>query len=303
MKTYEKGKNFLNRVVVGTVASGILASSCTNGGNVLNPIDEEYLDMETRAGNLGESVVSISLSFSEKEKAFIYAIGEIAIKILESPDYAKVFANDPDAVLREYGCNEKIEKADQIIKFIIALGNDDIRESIFNKDIKKFLDLCEYYNLLPAEDLLTMRNNGSNVLSINNITDMYSSPSNSTALVIGAVAVAAVAVFIVAGGGFVINLAVVVDGALWVTHRGSTRSVDLDDGYMLDKIPDVLDLYILQNGSEDIYIQRNECIENIVNQSLPYFKNQCPEYFKNHSEEDFKNLLRVNIANYFVSLI
>ena len=171
------------------------------------------------------------------------------------------------------------------------------------KDIKKFLDLCEYYNLLPAEDLLTMRNNGSNVLSINNITDMYSSPSNSTALVIGAVAVAAVAVFIVAGGGFVINLAVVVDGALWVTHRGSTRSVDLDDGYMLDKIPDVLDLYILQNGSEDIYIQRNECIENIVNQSLPYFKNQCPEYFKNHSEEDFKNLLRVNIANYFVSLI
>lgn len=52
-----------------------------------------------------------------------------------------------------------------------------------------------------------------------------------------------------------------------------------------------------------IYIQRNECIENIVNQSLPYFKNQCPEYFKNHSEEDFKNLLRVNIANYFVSLI
>lgn len=249
----KKGKNFLNRVVVGTVASGILASSCTNGGNVLNPIDEEYLDMETRAGNLGESVVSISLSFSEKEKAFIYAIGEIAIKILESPDYAKVFANDPDAVLREYGCNEKIEKADQIIKFIIALGNDDIRESIFNKDIKKFLDLCEYYNLLPAEDLLTMRNNGSNVLSINNITDMYSSPSNSTALVIGAVAVAAVAVFIVAGGGFVINLAVVVDGALWVTHRGSTRSVDLDDGYMLDKIPDVLDLYILQNGSEDIY--------------------------------------------------
>lgn len=73
--------------------------------------------------------------------------------------------------------------------------------------------------------------------------------------------------------------------------------METEDKYMLDKNVDVLDLYILKNGSDDIYIQRDKCIEDIVNQSLPFFKEKYPDYFQTHSDEDFKNLLRINLLN------
>ena len=108
---------------------------------------------------------------------------------------------------------------------------------------------------------------------------------------------AVTAVLVVAGLGIVMNVAGVADAALWVTHRGDTRSMETEDKYMLDKNVDVLDLYILKNGSDDIYIQRDKCIEDIVNQSLPFFKEKYPDYFQTHSDEDFKNLLRINLLN------
>ena len=291
----KNNKNLLNRVIAGSLATGVMVSSCTNGGSVFLPMDEDDLNEAIRNNDIGEAVVSVSLSFTDDEKAFISAIEKIAVKVLEDSAFANEFAEKPDSVLREYGCNVSIDDGGQLIKFVSALGNEEIRKSIEEKNLSKFLELCDKYKLLPSQDLLYLRGNDIGTLSIEPLPGGINQ-GNNFFLPLGAVAYYVVAV-VVAGIGVVMNVAGVADAALWVTHRGDTRSMETEDKYMLDKNVDVLDLYILKNGSDDIYIQRDKCIEDIVNQSLPFFKEKYPDYFQTHSDEDFKNLLRINLLN------
>lgn len=292
----KNNKNLLNRVIAGSLATGVMVSSCTNGGSVFLPMDEDDLNEAIRNNDIGEAVVSVSLSFTDDEKAFISAIEKIAVKVLEDSAFANEFAEKPDSVLREYGCNVSIDDGGQLIKFVSALGNEEIRRSIEEKNLSKFLELCDKYNLLPSQDLLYLRGSDIGTLSIEPLPGGIDQGYNFY-FTLGAIAVAVTAVLVVAGLGIVMNVAGVADAALWVTHRGDTRSMETEDKYMLDKNVDVLDLYILKNGSDDIYIQRDKCIEDIVNQSLPFFKEKYPDYFQTHSDEDFKNLLRINLLN------
>lgn len=206
-------------------------------------------------------------------------------------------------ILRDYGCNEKFDKAEQIFKLIIALGQDDIRDAILKKDIKRFFELCDKYSLLPEKNILSLQTNSNRQQSYN-----YIASGNNQQLEIvtiaGAVAIAAVAVIFIAGVEAIMNVHFIADAAVYVTHRGDTSIISKQkQNYLLERTPDIIDLYILKNGCNDIFLYRNECIENIINQSMSFFKQRYPDYFNTHSEEEFKNILRLNLIEYSNSLI
>ena len=254
------------------------------------PIFEDGNPSEFKKGDLGEAVVKVSVNFTEEEKAYIMAIEDVVLRILDDREFAKEFAKDPNAVLGKYGCGLDVEKTDELYAFISALGDEDVRDCIQRKDLEGFLRICESRNLIKTANLLPFSGDEDEWLGMTRA----SAVDRTQNCFIGVIAIAAVAVLVVAGVG--VSVAVITDTALW-----TSRSVDTSesgDKYMLSRNLDVLDLYILENGSEDIYVYTNECIESIVNESMPFFQTNFPEIFEKYSVEEFKNLLRINLLYY-----
>lgn len=59
---------------------------------------------------MGEAVVKVSVNFTEEEKAYIMAIEDVVLRILDDREFAKDFAKDPDAILGKYGCGLDVKK-------------------------------------------------------------------------------------------------------------------------------------------------------------------------------------------------
>lgn len=282
--------NFLSKALIGTIATSVVASSCTNGGDSLVPIFEDENASAIKKGDLGEAVVKVSVNFTEEEKAYIMAIEDVVLRILDDREFAKEFAKDPDAILGKYGCGLDVEKTDELYAFIAALGDEDVRDCIQRKDLEGFLKICESRNLIKSANLLPFSGDNDNLLDMTRANVV----NRTQNFFISVVAIAGVAVLVVAG--VAVSVAVITDTALW-----TSRSVDVSEGgdkYMLSRNLDVLDLYILENGSEDIYVYTNDCIEGIINESMPFFQENFPEIFEKYSVEEFKNLLRINLVYY-----
>ena len=49
---------------------------------------------------------------------------------------------------------------------------------------------------------------------------------------------------------------------------------------MLEKKADILDAYILKNEARDLYIMRDKCIDNIVEQTVLYIRTNIPGILK-----------------------
>lgn len=219
-------------------------------------------------------------------------MGIILDRILKDSLFAKRFSENPNLVLQEYGCEQKIDTLDPIYKIISSLGKDDLRISIQQKDLRRFLELCDKYELLASENSFRVYLDSSTVQT----RTIRSQNRFELFTVVGAIAVAVVAVMVVAGVGVAMNVGIVADAALYVTSRAASENSM--NSFLLNKKVDALDLYILDNESEDVIIFENELIEKIINQSIPYLKRHFPQYFDSpEKEEELKNLIRINIIN------
>ena len=128
-----------------TLASAITLASCSpNGTNLLNTNDVQETKKTIDTNELLEECV-IQLT-QEDQQLMNYCIGLID-ELMTDSSKAKAFISAPNAFLEQYGSEYEGELDEGLIEMLKVLAHDDIKESIENKDFKRFTDLCGKYDV------------------------------------------------------------------------------------------------------------------------------------------------------------
>lgn len=138
----KKPNKHITRIVVWTVSSSILTSSCIN--MVPEPPCVNKVD---KLDDMGLPAINVSLT-TEQADYFSY-ISDLANKIISDRKFAKEFNKTPTKYLKSRFIDIDTEIADDaLMRITTALAYDDIAEAIANNDIKQYLRLMHKKGLL-----------------------------------------------------------------------------------------------------------------------------------------------------------
>ena len=143
MKTNKR----LNQVVAGVVSTSLIAPSCTPYFTDGDIYEEAVIDDAA----LGDIAIPISLKLKPDDAKYILALQNLALDIIDNQDIAREFSNNPTLILKKYGYDGNVNLDDNLSKFVLALGDEEINNAIKAKDIKGFLSLCKEKDLLTQE--------------------------------------------------------------------------------------------------------------------------------------------------------
>lgn len=139
----KKPNKYVTRLVIWSVSSSILTSSCTNVGTDTTLHIEELQQLHDK----GNPAIRIPLS---KEQIDYYNyIADLAQRLISDKEFAKEFNKDPSIFLQTRASANEVQIADDaLMRITKALADDDIAEAIAKNDIKRYIRLMHQKGLL-----------------------------------------------------------------------------------------------------------------------------------------------------------
>ena len=241
------------------------------------------------------------------------AIKKISIDVIQSPEVAKQFASNPQELFAKYGYDGPIQMDSEILKFIEALGDDEINQALENRDIGRFLVLCEKRGLLhnASKDtiLLKYKEQIKYILNKDGQTRAgrppgitYSNVDISINLVvpIGAIAVAVVLAAIIAGIETAINVhAIAHTRTSFVSSNNVTQNPSIGEGGEIIT-PPILDTLTIMNiaslKTDDSYQMFEDYYGSIADELITYIETIKPDIYKEFSREELRQWIIANIV-------
>ena len=294
-----KTNKFITNSVVAITSTSVLLSSCD--GYFIN---YDFVD-ETKLPSMWEHAIEIPLS--EKDQKYLEFLDKLGNEILKEPQVAKEFSENPAAYLSKYGYEGDIDLDENMMRMVLALGDEQINEAIRNNDIAKVVALMEqkgllnntYTNLSLTEEQIEEINRliGLNKETRTNIVD-----DKYEAVLIAVTAIYAVALFI-SQAVAVYNAAVgvnVVAGANLITSSNVKVSSAIQTNQMSNVIEKnyvlkILDLKGIINGT---YIAADKYVNNEVRKILDLIRDKHPQVLEKMSEVELENYLKAILIKY-----
>ena len=115
------------------------AVSCTTDSTFQQSIGDSLIGLERELAN--SDCVAIPLSNENQE--YITAAQKLSADIFRHPNLANEFIKKPSLYFSQYGYKGNICIDDGLVKLITAYADEQIREAIQNKDLKRLVSLCQ----------------------------------------------------------------------------------------------------------------------------------------------------------------
>jgi hypothetical protein len=292
----KKKPNF-QQVIAGTLATAILAQSCTKYPDLYyDPSTVPNINQNNIYNSPTYPFSSISISLTLEEKEYLDFVSYLLDDILKNSQNAETFINDPNGYAIEAGYNnlELDINNDDLLKFIIALSDNEIRDAVKNNNITKFLQLCKQKNIIGN---FNITNNSviKKILEKNpNISHFFDDmpfankaafkDANTAVLIHVAVAIGAVVAAVV-----VVFVAAVVIAA---AHE--------DEEYRnLGNDQIALQLWKFNGGDNNrTYALISEYTEMQITSIIETLRQNYPEQFSDINDDDLKQLIALNIQKF-----
>jgi hypothetical protein len=231
---------------------------------------------------------------------YIIALQQVSVDIMNSPHKAREFSSNPKSFLMKYGYNGYINLDDGLLKITMALGDEDINNSITKRDFKSFVELCIDKNLISSsegifsdsfykdqlEEIYKKDEFKKLAQQMGLTTELRSSTTVDTFFLPFVLVIAAAAAVVAAIWAFVVwQESVYVEG------------LASDDGHNLANDLNMIDIYSLKAGMENTYVAVDKYTEGIVDESISILQKVQPDIFNNNSETEVRNLIKVNVVN------
>lgn len=143
---------------VGAAIAATSFSSCDKSNdfsNFANMLEENILDDETTAISLNK--------LSLEEQSYIRDMSLLSYNILNDVNIAEAFLNDPLKCAQSLGVKRVIDTNDGTVRFLLAICRPEFRESVIKRDIRKFVELCEKFNIFENAKSSNIKLLNSNV--------------------------------------------------------------------------------------------------------------------------------------------
>lgn len=300
-----KFKDVANTAISGTLASSILASSCT-----FSDMDGVIYDEYKPNTDLGNAALPMSVDLIGNDAKYVNAIRRICIDVIQDQSIAQQVAENPESMFKKYGYDGPIDMDSDVLKIIKMLGDDEINEAIANKDISKFIVLCEDRGLLYGankdsilqkynDQIKSILQNGQiRTSGYYNDQTTYMSVIYDIFFVAGAVTLAAVLAAVVAGVEVAFNVHFVAHANTYIVSKNNvttTPYVGDDDGGLVRDTLTVMNVASLK--SSDSYQMFEEYYGEVADEMIQYIESSNPRAFSSVSKEDFKRMVIASIIS------
>lgn len=296
----------LTKLTIESLAGTILFNSCGAGYIYEESAEEINQSLHKQTDTRSTDYNSIAIPFSNNDIDYLSFLNELAQDIINNPDVATKFIDDPNVYIKSKGYTGcTIEPDSKLTKMILCLSDAEIGNAIKNQDINLYLDLMitkGYIKNITIED-------SDNVLEIaDKIHDLfYGKPKipnknlqylNSSfaffylAVVVGVCAVVWAVVAEHVGAANAVVLATVVAQSLGVVTSGKPP--------LLENLYNSHYLEIWNIKSEDnsnINIVADQYIKRMVEDNITYLKKNYPEELSKYSKAEIVNAVLININN------
>jgi len=288
-KVKKAKKVSLKKIVAGTLATTVLFDSCVKDYGAYYA-DSSVQDINQRYKNLGEEypfTVCI-IPITAEEKNYLGFVNYLLVDILKDQKNAVRFTKNPDFYVREAGFKPMVLNLedDALLKIVVSLADNEIREAVINNDVAHFLRLCKEKQVFTG--------NGTSIglsgftpemqVAINSMLGGGEFVGNSCLLVEIAVAVVGV-----------VFLAVVyykVAGKKDVTVMGMT-TISPDPAHEL-----ALQLWYFNGGNPDqTYVLLSGYEEQQINLVIEALQQNFPEKLAGVNVDNLKQLIALNLRN------
>lgn len=279
MKTNGK----LTKIVAGTLASSIFASSCSEGFVE----KEEFLKSEQKGSeDVNNALISMNVETNPEFAKYVDFLGKLSSEIISNPEVAKKFVKQPELYLKKFGYNESVNLDDPIMRIVIALGDEEILNTIKNNDVDTFLSLLEKKNLLSNNEMedanvqiyksVRLLNNSNNGIAKSLLKTQIQRDKALVALVaVAVIAVAAMAVSVVT--------------FFWTVGRNA----NIQNLYANEPVLGVWNMK--SGGTTDFYVV-DKYLETKLQGVVDFVRRNNPNFFENvMSEEEFKQNVKLNL--------
>jgi hypothetical protein len=281
-----KMNKHVTKVVAGTLSTSILAHSCIP----FSGYDDLLYNFEVQSEEFGKNAIPIRLKFDPNQAAYMGFIQKLSEDIIKYPVIAKQFYNNPDIFLERYGYKGDINLDDDLLKLIIALGDDDINRAVKLGDAGLFIDLCSKKGLLKNtnEMYASLRNQLDKQL-----TDMGLELPSVEELQAGVAMALLITVLI--GFIIVVNITVTWTSTDDVTNPGGGRELTAQNNlkYITEQNP-VLYVWFMKQKENKSFVLVDKYTEHQIEGLISQIKERNPVYFEKNSEEDLRNLIKLN---------
>lgn len=283
-------------------ATGVLSSSFIfQACNKAESADELNQMLESNILSTPDAIgVPIGISLDSQDQEYIRFLHQLSAEIVSNPQTANEFAKNPKEYCLKYGYNQPLNLNQGLLKFIMALGDDAINDSIAKGDVNAYIRACKNNGLLELSSLnqdpylkklsaiINKEQHTSNMAPYLAITrtgveanqeviDNFSAVYGAVAIVIAAVAVEA---FIVLGT------------TTWVTHVHESAYQESD----FQQQNSMIEVWNLKNDGKADYSLTDKINNAIVEEGLSIIKENFPAVYENVDENTLRNLILLNIS-------
>jgi hypothetical protein len=189
--------------------------------------------------------------------------------------------------MARYGYSGTLNLDDDLLKVLLALGDDDINRAIKVNDAKLFISLCNEKGLLKNDNHIFINNN-----------EEFQKQLKALGLELPAIDQLDAGVALV----FIITVVIALAIAINLTAV-STKTIGGPEPprrptdakhYITEHYP-ILNIWLMKNqDNEKTYILLDELNNHIIDKMVEAIKVNNPSYFENNSEDALRNLLRLN---------
>ncbi|GHT78844.1 hypothetical protein AGMMS50262_21910 [Bacteroidia bacterium] len=278
-----KVNKHVTRVVAGAVSAGVLMPSCIPAGNY----DDLLYIQDQQKRDLGQLAIPMQINLNSSQAAYIGFIQKLSEDIIKYPVIAKQFYNNPKSFMERYGYKGDINMDDDLLKLIIALGDDDINRAVKLGDAGLFIDLCSEKGLLNnrTELYASLRNQFDKQLS-----DLGLDLPPAEELQAGVALVLIITVLVVVAIVFTVTAT---ETSMNVSGDGEQYAKNNMKQYITENNP-VLYMWFMKQKGNDSFLLVDEYTERQVDGLILEIKGRNPKYFEKNSEMDFRNMLKLN---------
>jgi hypothetical protein len=285
MKTPNK---HLTRLIGTATITGILGASC-------KPYSDNQIVISASLPAKGTHAMELDLTKDELD--YLRFISKLSDDIVKHPVIAREFAKNPQLFIEKYGYNATIDLDENLMKLVLALGDEDINKAINAGDVKMVLKLMENKNLLndfsnsyssvnfseeQTKEILTLM--GVDIEDI----ECYSCTPAVFCVILLAVVFLYVGAVTIGAAALVAALGL----ALWVETATYGR-LNYGSNFLEKNTP--LKIWSLKGNSNDTYIAVDHYIEKQVDRVISIIKSHEESNIKRFDEKKMREFLKLNL--------
>lgn len=290
----------LLKLVAGVISSSLLFESCTNNVFLDGAVDE--INQNLPIHNFNSIAIPIKAQLSESNVQYVDFLQKLAYDILQNPEIAQDFINNPTTYVNQNGFSINFNTLDnKLTQLILALADQEICNAIKSQNIRQYLSLMRskgFINDISITDIDDLSAIGDKLYDINNVFNNDSIDASASLFFFGFVVGVLIAVWACAVEHVFLGNAVAVGTVFKIAAAVNTVTLGeqthkINEALLASNAIEVFSIKSMEDVDTQIVIDLY--IEESVNSAMSYLKEYYPAEINKYDEVTLKNAIFLNI--------